>query len=70
MFSGTAGFYLTSISYLLLGKNGILKTEAKVARESTMGFFPLGITERLYYEKSSRRSSIIFIYALNLGFFD
>jgi hypothetical protein len=40
MFSGTAGICLTSISYFLLGKIGILKTEAKVARAYAIRFPP------------------------------
>jgi hypothetical protein len=70
MLSGTASLCLTSISYLLLGKIGILKTEVEVARALAIRFSPLGINDKFYSENSSIISSNIFICSLNIGCFD
>jgi hypothetical protein len=67
MLSGIVGMFLTSISYFMLGKIVILKTEVEVPNASAIIFCPFGITERLYSVKLSSKSRTISLYALNLG---
>ena len=59
---GMEGFYFTSISYLNLGGRGTLKLLAEIARESIIGFSPLGINDILKARKKlSMRSHTSFL---------